>query len=791
MTTSDPGLPREELPGRGNTSVMVVDGVVVEDCASEPIHVPGSVQPHAAVAVVADGVVVQHSTNLADVLRLDRSGPDAINGSRLDDLLGDDAARVPDLAEADRGRARVVVRLERGGEGVEMSCPVSGEVSILQFEPVTGSVGTDASFQGIVTDAVSLVQGAESPQQVVEIVCRFVRDLTGFDRVMAYRFEDDDHGVVIAEEHVEGVEPFLDLHYPATDIPAQARRMYLDHWIRLIPDSSYEPVPIVPTTTPTTGEPLDLSDVAARSVSPVHCEYLRNMGVASSMSLSIVVEERLWGLFACHHYSGPRRPSREVRDACEFVALTASVMIGAKEAHERTRRRLEIQGLVHRVEQHLDAHDDVVGGLRAAGEVLLELGEADGVSIVLGDRVETVGTCPSPEFSVAVTRACADTAPNEIVATDRVLDLPLHEHGWSSDPGASEAALDVSAGVMVLPLSSAIGNSLLFHRPRWEREMRWAGRPDKAVRTADDGSSRLVPRSSFAEWVETVRDRSRPWAQDHHEAIETLRTVLAGHITRTIEEMARINSELTRSNAELDAFAYVASHDLREPLRGIANYASFLLEDYEDVLEGEGRSYLRSMAELTTRMNSLLGSLLDYARIGQSDLHRSVVTVADLVDDVRPLVAARLEETNAEVAIVDGHDVELDVDRDLIGQVLMNLITNAVKYTERDRPRVEVGVTTLAETGRGLAIVRDALVSERVRPVVFVRDDGIGIASSMVEDIFRVFRRLHAKNAFGGGSGAGLTIARRIVTRHGGAIWVESTPGEGSTFFFTTEGGES
>ena len=811
-TTPDPATTQDATapPGFGEATI--------DDCDAEPIHVPGSVQPHAAVAVVVDGVVVQHSTNLGDVLRLDDPSPEAIDGRRLDDLLGADAALLASVIEPERRRDRVVTRIEREGEEIDMSCPVSGDVSILQFEPVAGSDLPDGSFRDTVTEAVTLVQGAASSQEVVELVCGFIRRLTGFDRVMAYRFEPDEHGVVVAEDHVEGLEPFLDLHYPATDIPAQARRMYLDHWIRLIPDASYEPVPIVPTLTPTNGEPLDLSDVDARSVSPIHCEYLRNMGVASSMSISIVVDGRLWGLFACHHYSGPRRPPRQIREACEFVALTASVMIGSRESLERAEGRLHVEGLIRQVERHLAGRDDVVSGLRAADGVLSDLVDAGGVSIVLGGRVESVGACPTDAAAVAIAQACADRSPNEVVATDRVVDL-LTDDGSDADDDAGNAGdassgstasatnasgpdgtaggtvtdddLEVSAGVVALPLSSAQGNYLLFHRPRWEREVRWAGRPEKAVRTADDGSSRLVPRSSFEAWVEDVHDRSRPWRERDLEAVEALRVLLATHITRTIEQMAQLNTELSRSNAELDAFAYVAAHDLKEPLRGIANYASFLLEDYEDLIGDEGGTYLRSMASLTTRMTSLLGSLLDYARIGQSELHRSTVTIRDLVEDVRPLVSSRLHDSNGEMVIVGDPGDVVSADRDLIGQVLMNLITNALKYNASERPRIEIGTTTLDGTQRGLAIVQDALVSDRRRRVVFVRDDGIGIAPAMLEDVFRVFRRLHAPTEYGGGAGAGLTIARRIVTRHGGAIWAESTPGEGSTFFFTTEGGDS
>ena len=380
---------------------------------------------------------------------------------------------------------------------------------------------------------------------------------------------------------------------------------------------------------------------------------------------------------------------------------------------------------------------------------------------------------PGQRELTALAETLATTAPGAVVVTDRApAEFPV-----------LAPVADAASGIVALPLSSLQRNYLIWFRGRWVHEVRWAGNPGKAVRRADDGSVRLVPRASFAEWVESVEDRSRPWQPDRLAAVEQLRSLLARHISRTSEQLARLNAELVRSNAELDAFAYIAAHDLKEPLRGLANYASFLAEDYQDLLDDDGRHQLAMMTQLTGRMNGLLSSLLNYARVGRGELHRETARLSRVLAGVTDLLRARLDQSGAELVLVA--DAEIHADVDLVEQVLMNLVSNAVKYTTAPVRRVEVGVTTLSHTGRGLDAVRRSPLDDVDMQVVLVRDNGIGIPADRQEDIFRVFRRLHGPGEFGGGEGAGLTIARRIVERHGGTMWVESTPGEGSTFYFT------
>ena len=238
-----------------------------------------------------------------------------------------------------------------------------------------------------------------------------------------------------------------------------------------------------------------------------------------------------------------------------------------------------------------------------------------------------------------------------------------------------------------------------------------------------------------------------------------------------LERVEQLRAELERSNQELDQFAQVASHDLREPLRGIHNYSQFLIEDYGEKLDDEGRHKLETLMRLAQRMDGLIGTLLRLSRVGRAELVYSQADAGDLARGAVDALHASVEENGTQIEI----SVDLPAltcDPVLAGQVFQNMISNAIKYWDDETGHVEVGWN-----------------GDVLRPIFHVRDDGIGIREKHHESIFGIFKRLHARNKYGGGLGAGLAISKRIVERHGGRIWVESQYGEGSTFYFTLGGG--
>lgn len=340
----------------------------------------------------------------------------------------------------------------------------------------------------------------------------------------------------------------------------------------------------------------------------------------------------------------------------------------------------------------------------------------------------------------------------------------------------------VASGMIVLAISRVNRNYILWFRPEEVQTVNWGGDPNKPVEVSDDGEVRMSPRKSFALWQETVQARSLPWKACEIEAVLEMRSAIVGIVLRQADELAKLNLELERSNSELDSFAYIASHDLKEPLRGIHNYSSFLMEDYADILNEEGVSKLQTLVRLTQRMEDLINSLLHFSRLGRVELALQRTDPNQLLQSVLEMLSISLENSKAEIRVPRSLPI-VQCDRVQISEVFTNLISNAIRYNDRAQKWVEVGYLDSVESPQVHAFDE----SEAADPMIafYVRDNGIGIPERHLDTIFRIFKRLHAPTKYGGGTGAGLTIAKKIVERHGGTLWVESTQAEGSTFYFT------
>ncbi len=317
----------------------------------------------------------------------------------------------------------------------------------------------------------------------------------------------------------------------------------------------------------------------------------------------------------------------------------------------------------------------------------------------------------------------------------------------------------------------------------------------RAVSARQDYSLRAAKRGAD-ELGELVDDFNRMLArvEERDEALRQAKDELEERVverTRALElelverrraeqQLAERNVELDQSNRELDDFAYIASHDLKEPLRGIHNFSVFLLEDYGDKLDAEGKSKLETLPRLTRRMETLIDSLLQFSRVGRVDLAIDDVDLGEILAAVLDSLAVSLAAERVEVRLPRRLPT-VRCDRARVGEIFRNLVTNAAKYNDKPAKWIEIGYQDAAPAA-GAADGPPA-------PVFYVRDNGIGIPPKHFDAIFRIFKRLHGRDQFGGGTGAGLTIVKKIVERHHGRVWVDSTPGEGTTFYFTLEEG--
>lgn len=738
--------------------------VDLTNCDREPIHIPGSIQPHATLLVLEEPSlrILQASGNAPE--RLGRTMDELLNLSLADLLQPKDLEFLESqiLKKPLEAAPHYLPPLALGKDGEAFEALVHRNQGVLILELEIWEDLSSLVHEEIYVSlkhTMNQLQGTTSVAEFCQRAAEHVRHFTGFDRIMVYRFADDASGHVIAEAKRDDLESYLGLHYPASDIPKQARALFVKSQLRLNPDVRYQPVPLVPQLRTDTGAPLDMSYCVSRSMSPIHAEYLQNMGVTASMSISIVIADELWGLFACHHYS-PRYVSHTTRMACEFLAHMLSLQVSSKENEEQYEYKAQLQqehrALADAMALHSDFHHTL---MRSPGTTFAGV-EADGAALYYNDILHVRGKTPDERAIQLLGALLAEKIDSPVYSTDQL--------GQEFPELADQSP--VASGVLAARLSRQAPAYVFWFRGEETQTMNWAGNPTKPVETGPLGD-RLTPRKSFELWEQEVRGKSTPWLACETDAARSLRQTILETEVRRAEQLTRLNAELDERNRQLDSFAYVASHDLKEPLRGINNYSNFLMEDCGPQLDDQGMIYLRTMMRLTERMETLLDSLLYYSRLSRAEIQGTKVDVNVVVKDALEMVIARREESGAQITVMaDMPEAYGDADR--LSEVFSNLVSNAIKYNDKTPPKIDIGWQ---------------ITEENDAPVYFVRDNGIGIAPEHKNIVFQIFKRLHGRDEYGGGVGAGLTIVRKIIERHGGSIWTESKQGYGTTFYFTLQ----
>ncbi|MBJ6109826.1 GAF domain-containing protein [Hymenobacter sp. BT523] len=748
--------------------------ITLTNCDREPIHIPGAIQPYGCLLCLDEYTrrIVQASANTETYL-----------GQSAESLIGADLSQ----ALAPDQRAKVEALFDTLGAapqllGVRLD-PVAGRpyfkiilhrydgVLWLEFEPVDQPEASPPDLP-FLNAAMGQMLAASTVLEFCQHTVDQVRAITGFDRVAIYRFAADESGEVIAEAKRDDLAPWLGIHYPASDIPQQARAMYLKNWLRFIPDAGYAPVPLVPVRNPVTGRPPDMTYAVLRSVSPIHLEYLRNMGSAATMTISLIQNGKLWGMVTCHHLS-PRLISYELRDLCQFIGKTFSALLSSKEQLDDTEYQLRITERQSELFEHVTVSGQTrfVDGLCQHFPTLQDVFDCGGAAVCFNDEITTLGATPAPEQIRELLAWLQAHVAEDVFSTTSYAAL---------NPAGLEIR-STASGIIAASLADAPGNYLLWFRPEQVRTVTWAGQNEKPQALAD-GQIFLSPRQSFEAWKQLVENTSAPWRPVELEAAKEIRLRISDIRLKVFNELqararslTRLNAELARSNDDLDSFAYVASHDLKEPLRGIHNYSLFLLEDYADQLDEEGVHRLRTLVRLSQRMESLIESLLQLSRVGRAELELESVDLNEVLDEVRDLLQLRFEETHTQLVVRDRLPTVLG-DRIRLQEVISNLFSNAMKYNDLPEKVIRMGeaaVDTFPDINRGKFYV------------FYVQDNGIGIDPRHQTNIFKLFKRLHTPEKYGGGTGAGLAIAKKMVEKHGGALWVDSQPGQGATFYFT------
>ncbi len=730
-------------------------------CDREPIHIPSTIQPHGfLLALSRDRLeVVQASANVAE--GLGRAVADLI-GQPVAVVLGAGVAQGLQSALLDGSIERNPITITGAGVEIhgqarsfEVIAHRSGPLVVVELEPAPeNEVTLSKRLYPMIRTFLSRLENEPSVAAVCQVASAEIRRITGVDRVLIYQFGANWDGRVIAEDRNDVLPSYLGLKFPATDIPEQARALYRANRLRLIPDAGYTPVPILPAATPGIVAPLDLSFSTLRSVSPLHVEYMRNMGTGSSMSISILHDGELWGLISCHNRA-PFLVPFEARTACDFLGQVLSIQIGAKLLKAEFDHRIGRQSAVSQLLTAMTVGDDFIAGLIKDPELLLEVTQADGAAIFHEGQTFRVGSTPEQAELDAITDWFATGRRGDVFATDSLSqEMPQ---------AIADAFKDAASGLLAVSFSQLHRGSILWFRPEVLRTESWGGDPRKNA-PSEDG--RIHPRRSFEAWRETARLKSAPWRPSEVEAANDLRKAILEIVLRRAEERAQLSAELERSNKELEAFSYSVSHDLRAPFRHILGYAELLGEDDETRLGSEGRRYLATIVESAQFAGTLVDNLLAFSRMGRTSIHPVPVNMNHLTREVLREIQREVDSRRS-IEWRIGELPPVEGDMMMLRVAMTNLVSNAVKYTRK----------------KEAALIEIEGSIQGAEAIFHIRDNGIGFDMRHVDKLFGVFQRLHRMEEFEG-TGIGLANVRRIMSRHAGRAWAEGQLNQGATFSF-------
>jgi two-component system, chemotaxis family, sensor kinase Cph1 len=628
---------------------------------------------------------------------------------------------------------------------------------VLELEPAqTNEQIPFLSFYHLAKAAINQSAIATNLTAFGRIVVHEVRKLTGFDRVMLYKFDDDRHGEVIAETKLAEMESYLGLHFPESDIPQPARELFLSNRIRAISNAGDTAVELVPAKNPQIDRPTDLTLSILRSAFPCHLEYLQNMGVGASLTISLIEDGKLWGLIVCHHRT-PKIVPYELRKACEFLGQVIFAEISLGEEVTDLNYRSQLADVQSMLIDRMSRSGSFIDGLVAQSPNLLDLVNAQGAAIYFGGNWTTIGKTPSGTELNCLLQWLTENVGNEdeVFATNSLALMYADAHRFK----------DVASGLLAIPLSH--GSYVLWCRSEVIQTVNWGGNPHHAYRVeSTDGNRRLHPRKSFELWKETVRLQSFPWKASEVAAARELRKAIVNIVLRQAEELALLAADLARSNAELKKFAYVASHDLQEPLNQVANYVQLLEMRYGEQLDRDAKEFIGFAVEGVHMMQTLIDDVLAYSKVELLGIAWESIEVETALNRALRHLSGRIEKTGAIVTFDPMPTIVADSTQ--LMQLFQNLIGNAIKFCKQDEtPQIHISVNRQGDNW-----------------LFTVRDNGIGIDPQFSDRIFTISQRLHTREEYPG-SGMGLTICKKIIECHQGQIWVTSELGLGSTFSFT------
>lgn len=732
--------------------------VDLNNCDQEPIHIPGQIQSHGYLIVIDQDYIIRYLSD--NWTGLFPEITKVILGSPLqyiEVLLGNNLPS---------GFLTNLINSGRINKNIEQSNPFSITISgdlyyliisnsadnfLMEFEPAVTEA--DSDIQKMVGHSLAKMLADKNLDNLLKNTAVQVKKTIGYDRVMIYRFAQDGHGEVIAEDKNEDLPSWMGLHYPASDIPKQARELYKLNLTRLIAD--VHSVSTKVTTSAGNKHPLDLTNSQLRAVSPIHIQYLKNMGVVSSFSISLICKNELWGLVSCHNYT-PRFINYKARESSKLIGQILSSALEFRQDEANQQINEVYKNNLDKLAKYLQSNDSFEVALTKEPITLLDVVQASGAVLVFEKKITRLGITPGEKQLSHLIEWVKQHHSENLYFTDN-LSAVYPESG---------AYKYIVSGLMSCVLSYDMEEYIIWFKPELIHTINWAGNPEKPVEIDEKGFRHLSPRNSFEVWSQTVSGTSVPWKTEEVNSVTRLKEEIIYAINQKAGAIRVLNEKLRQAYEELDTFSYTISHDLKSPLTAIKAYAQ-LLSRSKTNSDGDQKLSQR-ITDRANRMNLMISTVLEYSRIGRSEPEMKSINTGKLISQI--IKDLDLSHGPGKLKVILGDTPALKGDLQMMQQVFENLIGNAVKYSLYAEP----------------AIVHIEGVENENEICYCIKDNGIGISAKDFSSIFVLFKRMDNVKDIEG-TGVGLAIVKRIVEKLKGKVWVESELGKGSAFFVSFE----
>ncbi len=739
-----------------------IDKLDFDRCEDEPIHIPESIQGYGYLFALEEetGKIKIYSENVNKLLRstdiLDTNFFELLEGLEDVSFLRNTYSRAK--ARGTRLPGQIHFKPEFTVKGTDNDFYVivyeSNGLFIVELEPA-GEFRESYSARHFIklyaTSVAPKFKAYSSLDSMAKEIVETIKYITGFERVVLFKFNDDDTGKVIAEAKQDDMDSYLGLLYPASDIPAQARELYKKNWVRLTPDVNLETSRLLPEASKGGRKPLDLTNSILRSLSPIHLQYVRNQGLSASMSMSLVTHDHLWGMISCHS----RKPSyipQNIRLECENLSQLFSWHLYAKEEELYIKRKEVTDKAINNMLDKTSALTPIVEVFKQNEQEVLDITGTDGFMFYTEEETISLGTLPDLSVITKLYKKASKNGRTPYISTNicnEVEDLKL---------------LNDICGVLLIPLAENKSYFTAWFRKECEQVEKWAGTPEEKSASSSK-LERLKPRTSFEVHERVIRNTSQAWDSNDIETANRFNKVFMTHALETQDQMRKNISKLEMQSQYKNEFLATLAHELRNPLTPLTIGISLL----EETTNGEQTEVVSTMKRQVNHMSTLINDLMDVSRITQGKVKLDVKTLAinNIIDNAVETCQRLIDESGHRLEInLPDEILFTDGDPTRLTQIFVNILNNAVKYTE---------------AGGEILI---SISSSEDWISIKIKDNGLGVPPNKLDSIFAMFTQIDAYSTHTkGGLGIGLTLVKRLVDLHNGEIYARSEGlGKGTEF---------